>query len=65
MRCPICGRLYDYTYQYDYYACSTSDEDEYLNRTVKKEAISKTKKFVENYQFKKIITCDTFLKIDY
>ncbi len=65
MRCPICGRLYDYNYQYDYYVCSTSDEDEYLTRIEKKEAIKKTKKFVKNYQFKKIITCDTFLMISY
>ena len=65
MRCPICGRLYDYMYQYDYYVCSTSDEDEYLNRTGKKEAIKKVKKFSKSYQFKKIITCDTFLKINY
>jgi len=65
MRCPICGRLYDYDYHYDYYVCSTSDEDEYLNRIGKKEAIKKAKKFAKSYQFKKITTCDTFLKIDY
>ncbi|MHA1840659.1 MAG: hypothetical protein ACTSVP_10985 [Candidatus Heimdallarchaeota archaeon] len=65
MRCPICGRLYDYNYHYDYYVCSTSDEDEYLNRIDKKEAIKKVKNFTKSYQFKKIITCDIFLKINY
>lgn len=65
MSCPICGRLYDYNYHYDYYACSTSDEDEYLTRIDKKKAIAKVKKFTKNYEFKKIIQCQNFLKIDY
>ena len=65
MRCSICGRLYDYDYHYDYYVCSTSDEDEYLTRIDKKKAIAKVKKFAKNYEFKKIIQCQNFLKIDY
>jgi len=65
MRCSICGRLYDYDYHYDYYVCSTSDEDEYLTRIEKKKAIVKVKKFAKDYEFKKIIKCKNFLKIDF
>ncbi len=65
MRCPICGRLYDYNYKYDYYACSTNDEDEHLTRIDKKKAIDKVKNFAKEYEFKMIIQCHNFLKIDY
>lgn len=65
MRCPICGGLYDYNYHYEYYACSTNDEDEYLTRIDRKKAKTKIRKFVKSYEFKKIITCKNFLKIDY
>ncbi|TET27927.1 MAG: hypothetical protein E3J70_10975 [Candidatus Heimdallarchaeota archaeon] len=66
MRCPICGRLYDYDYHYEYFVNSQSEEEEELIRTDTKGAIAKIDKFIkQGYEFKKITKCGIFLKIDY
>ncbi|NHJ12593.1 MAG: hypothetical protein EAX95_02910 [Candidatus Thorarchaeota archaeon] len=64
MRCPICGRLYIYKYEYEYLV-GGSEEDEWLWRTDTKGAIELVDAFLEYYDFKKVVTCENFLKISY
>ncbi len=65
MRCPICGRLYDYNYHYEYLV-NKSEEEEELIRTDTKGAIKKIDSFIKaGYDFKKITRCGIFLKIKY
>ena len=65
MRCPKCGRLYDYSYHYEYLV-NRSEEEEELIRTDTKGAIKKIDNFIKaGYDFKKITKYGIFLKISY
>lgn len=66
MRCPICGRLYEYDYHYEYFVNGQSEEEEELIRTDSKGAIALIDKFIkQGYEFKKITKCGIYLKIAY
>jgi hypothetical protein len=65
MRCPFCGRLYMYKYEYEFLVGWSSEEDEYLWRTDTKEAIALARSFLKSYDFKHIIICNIFLKTTY
>ncbi|MHA1577650.1 MAG: HEAT repeat domain-containing protein [Candidatus Thorarchaeota archaeon] len=64
MRCPLCGRLYIYKYEYEYLV-HNSEEDEYLWRSDTEGAVELVKSFLKYYDFKHIATCGTLLKIVY
>ncbi|MHA1576347.1 MAG: hypothetical protein ACTSU3_03205 [Candidatus Thorarchaeota archaeon] len=64
MRCPWCGMLYIYKYEYEYLV-HNSEEDEYLWRTDTEGAIELVKSFMKYYDFKHVVTCGTLLKLVY
>ncbi|MHA2003802.1 MAG: hypothetical protein ACW960_06825 [Candidatus Thorarchaeota archaeon] len=63
-RCPVCGRLYIYKYQYEFLV-GGSEEDEWLWRTDTEGAVELVTSFLKSYDFKHIITCENFLKLSY
>ncbi len=64
MRCPLCGMLYIYKYEYEYLV-HNSEEDEYLWRSDTEGAIELVKSFMKYYDFKHVVTCGTLLKLVY
>jgi uncharacterized protein with PIN domain len=64
MRCPECGRLYIYKYDYEFLV-GGSEEDEYLWRSDTDGALELVDSFLKYHKFMKIITCGNFMKISY
>ena len=64
MRCPECGRLYIYKYEYEFLV-GGSEEDEYLWRTDTDGALELVDSFLKYHKFKEIITCENFMKLTY
>lgn len=64
MRCPVCGRLYLYRYEYEY-LIPRSEEDEYLEKTDSDSMMAFIDSFLKAYDFKRIIICGNFMKVSY
>lgn len=64
MRCPVCGQLYMYKYQYEFLV-GGSEEEEWLFRTDTESVVKLVTSFLKSYDFKNVITCGNFLKISY
>ncbi|MFW9921804.1 MAG: hypothetical protein ACFFDW_00755 [Candidatus Thorarchaeota archaeon] len=64
-QCPICKRLYSYSYHYEY-LITNSEEEEYLSRIDHHQALQMIDNYLDmGFKFDKIIICEPFLKIDY
>jgi hypothetical protein len=65
MRCPICGRLYRYKYEYEFLVGWSSEEDEYLSRTDIDGVMELVDGFMKSHEFKHVIRSGIFLKLVY
>ena len=65
LRCPVCGRLYRYKYEYEFLVGMSSEEDEWLWRIDTEGAMELVDSFLKSYDFKHIVTSGIFLKITY